>query len=751
MQDNQSNSNFPNGVNPNQPGVNQPPNAGGGSFAPNQGGVGMQPNAPRPNMPPQGTPGQMGVNQNVPNLNQGMPRPNMPGQVPNGQQPGVPGQMPNGQPNVPRPNMPNQSVNNVNPFFNPANNQGAPNQMGVNPNMPNPNQGMPRPNMPGQVPNGQQPGVPGQMPNGQPAGQMGVQQNNSQPAPSQQGSQQPKEKGKKRKKAIMLVIMFLIAAVGGIFAAMTLLSSKTYTIDFKTGPFDPLDKVTVQGGDTYDVPNDLSDILSGNGNLLVEFTGWYTDAERTIPYTSTKVNSNLTLYAGYETYPVKITFASPNYMSDNGYVYLTSISPKYYDGKIDFDSEELLDAIYNLKTNIQGSNENVYSYNPTNGNLGSISIETADYINYIDNYYNILGFATEPNGEVVFNVSDEIETPNIESVYYVIFQPNEVKINFNSNLSGLNSYYESLGGADYSENNFVDQTGSLSKYFKEQYTLLNYISYNALGLTNPNPSYHKFLGWSSIAPDAEGFGEEGNYYSVNETITLNNVALNNQTEVTLYAVWQVIDTGLVINTSYDKDDNIYGSVRDSISMGESKGIQEIISSLNLEKEGYALVGFNSKADGTGEIVSIEGELVGNRSSSYYDKESDSLILYAVYKKIVDNTYVCLNDDDLDVVVYADFIDNFEFNLNLSSYTNDQGTTISYYYDESNIEIEYNSTKDAVNIKNLIEGASFVLPSLVRSNYNLEKYIINEKDYQRETSYVLNIADFDLSGDANIYI
>ena len=77
---------------------------------------------------------------------------------------------------------------------------------------------------------------------------------------------------------------------------------------------------------------------------------------------------------------------------------------------------------YNLKTNIQGSNENVYSYNPTNGNLGSISIETADYINYIDNYYNILGFATEPNGEVVFNVSDEIETPNIESVYYVIFQ-----------------------------------------------------------------------------------------------------------------------------------------------------------------------------------------------------------------------------------------------------------------------------------------------------------------------------------------
>ena len=731
MQDNQSNSNFPNGVNPNQPGVNQPPNAGGGSFAPNQGVSNM----PRPNVPPQGAPGQMGVNPN-----QGMPRPPMPGQ-----QPGVPGQgysMPNGQPN-----MPNQSVNNVNPSFNPANNQGAPGQMGVNPN-----QGMPRPQMPGQ-----QPGMPGQgysMPNGQqnfngqPAGQ-----NNSQGGASGQGPQQQKEKGKKRKKAIMLVITFLIAAIGGIFAAMSLLSSKTYSINFETGPFATLDKATVQGGETYDVPNDLNDIIGGNGNTLVEFTGWFTDADRTIPYTSTKVNSDLTLYAGYKTYPVKVTFVSPNYMSDNGYVYLTSISPKYYEGTVDFDSQELLDAIYNLNTDIytQGSGDNVYSYNPGNGNLGSISIETADYVNYIDNYYNIIGFSDEPNGEIIYNFSDEIETPSEESVYYVIFQPNEVEINFNSNLSGLNSYYESLGGADYSGDNFTDQNAPLNKFFKDQYTLLNYISYNALGLTNPNPAYHKFLGWSAIAPDAEGFGEEGNYYPVNATITLDHVTLNNQTEVTLYAVWQVIDTGLVINTSYDKDDNIYGSVRDSISMGESKGIQEIISTLNLEKEGYALVGFNSKADGTGEIVSIEGELVGNRSSSYYDKESDSLILYAVYKKIVDNTYILLNDDDLDVVDYASFVSDFEFNLNLSSYTNPQGATISYYYDESEIEVSYDATKDAVNIKNLIEGASFVLPSLVRSNYNLEKYIINEKDYQKETAYVLNVNDFDLSGDANINI
>ncbi|MBR1984780.1 MAG: InlB B-repeat-containing protein, partial [Clostridia bacterium] len=178
---------------------------------------------------------------------------------------------------------------------------------------------------------------------------------------------------------------------------------------------------------------------------------------------------------------------------------------------------------------------------------------------------------------------------------------------------------------------------------------------------------------------------------------------------------------------------------------------DIISSLNLEKEGYALVGFNSKADGTGEIVSIEGELVGNRSSSYYDKESDSLILYAVYKKIVNNTYVLLNDDDLDVVDYQNFIDNFEFNLNLSSYTNAQQQTISYHYDESGIEVVYDATKDAVNIKNLIDGATFTLPLLVRENYNLEKYIINEKDHNKGADYALNINDFELSGDANINI
>ena len=713
MQDNQSNSNFPNGVNPNQPGVNQPPNAGGGSFAPHQG---MAPNMPRPTMP------QSGQGANVP------------------PQQGMPGQM------APRPNMPNQSVNNVNPSFNPANNQGAPNQMGVNPNMPRPN--MPQPGQGVNVPPQQgMPGqMPGQVPNGQPAGQMGGQQN-----PPQQEGGAPKEKGKKRKKAILLVVTFLIAAIGGIFAAMTFLSNKTYSINFETGPFGNLDKATVQGGELYDVPNDLNDIVNKDGNVLVEFTGWYTDKDCTTPYVASKINSDLTLYAGYETFPVNITFVSPNYMSDNGYVYLTSISPKYYDGKIDFDSEELLQAIYNLNTDIYAKEgENLYSYNPLNGNKSSLSIETADYVGYIDNYYGILHFTSE-DGETIYNFSDEIATPREESVYYVIFQPNEVKINFNSNLSGLNDYYESLGGADYNENNFVNQYASVPKNFKDPYTLLNYISYNALGLTNPNPSYHKFLGWSSIAPGETGFGEEGNYYKENQTITLNSAVLNNQTEVTLYAVWQVIDTGLVINTSYDKNNNIYGSVRDSISMGETKNIQDIISSLNLEKEGYALVGFNSKADGTGEIVNIEGELVGNRSSSYYDKESDSLILYAVYKKIVNNTYVLLNDDDLDVVDYQNFIDNFEFNLNLSSYTNAQQQTISYHYDESGIEVVYDATKDAVNIKNLIEGATFTLPLLVRENYNLEKYIINEKDHNKGADYALNINDFELSGDANINI
>ncbi|MBR1984452.1 MAG: InlB B-repeat-containing protein, partial [Clostridia bacterium] len=488
---------------------------------------------------------------------------------------------------------------------------------------------------------------------------------------------------------------------------------------------------------TYEVPPDLEDITNADDQLLVEFTGWYTDAQFKHKYMPTRLNSDITLYAGYIAHSVKVTFISTNAMTDSGYVYLTSIYPKYYEGNVDFTSSELQEAILELNTDhyATGSGDYLFSYNPSTDSVGNISTETATYVGYIDKYFSIAGFGTkESNGEVVYTLDDVIDTPKVESVYYVIFEPKEVKVTFNSNMQGLGSYYESLGG---NPENYTDQTVNLDRDFKDSYTLLNYASYGSLGFTNVPPTYHKFLGWTSLLPTDPDFGKEGTYYPFNTTVKIDEKLLNNNTEVTLYAVWQVIDTGIVINTNYDKND-VYDSVKDSISMGESKTIDEIITSLNLDREGYALIGFNSKADGTGEIVKLEDTLVGNRTASYYDKESDSLILYAVYKKIVDNIYIYFNDDTLDSVDYTTFVDEFDFDLNFYSYEGENDSVVTYDYDTTAVTIDYDISINGLKISNLIEGASFVLPSLPRSNYSLDKYIgVDSKEFNPEREFVLS--------------
>ena len=92
----------------------------------------------------------------------------------------------------------------------------------------------------------------------------------------------------------------------------------------------------------------MEDITNADDQLLVEFTGWYTDAQFKHKYMPTRINSDITLYAGYIAHSVKVTFVSTNAMTDSGYVYLTSIYPKYYDGNVDFTSSELQEAILEL-------------------------------------------------------------------------------------------------------------------------------------------------------------------------------------------------------------------------------------------------------------------------------------------------------------------------------------------------------------------------------------------------------------------
>ncbi|MBR1984933.1 MAG: hypothetical protein IKA31_04245, partial [Clostridia bacterium] len=458
MQDNQSNSNFPNnnGVNNNiqNQGVNTPPNAGGGSFggaspqggvqnpATNVGGVG-------------GVSNQTGVNQ------------------------------PTGQPGI---NNQPQGVNGANTNFNPAQNP-----VGVNPAVNQPGQTVPN----NQVNNmGQNPNPMGQVPN-----QQNQNQENNQGGDKKDSVLKAK---RKRKTAISLLVTFIIAAVAGVFAAVNLLTNKSFLVHYVTGPFAAMESTSVQNGTMFDVPQALENKTNGDGDLLVKFTGWYDkDGNK---FTGAKITSDITLYAGYETFPVKQVFVSANHYSDLGYVYLTSISPKYYDGKVDFSSQDLKNAILNLDTDIyeDTTDDFVVSYDKDTNKQGTTSIQTTFYANYMRSYFDIEGFALEPNGTFIYDLDDVIETPDEEAIYYVIFRPKNITITLNNNLEGLKTYYQNLGYGEEALKNYENEEKEINRVFKTDYEIVKYSEYSSI-FTKPNPTFHKFLGWSSLAPyDKDG-------------------------------------------------------------------------------------------------------------------------------------------------------------------------------------------------------------------------------------------------------
>ena len=86
--------------------------------------------------------------------------------------------------------------------------------------------------------------------------------------------------------------------------------------------------------------------------------------------------------------------------------------------------------------------------------------------------------------------------------------------------------------------------------------------------------------------------------------------------MTLYAIWEEGTTDLLIYTDYNSDE---ASIETSVSIGVSRPLGEWAQDnlSEIEREGYALVGFNTRADGTGLRLNLETDISGGMDSKYY--------------------------------------------------------------------------------------------------------------------------------------
>ena len=546
-------------------------------------------------------------------------------------------------------------------------------------------------------------------------------------------------KKRKRGKAVWIAFLILLVAAVGIVVAVYAFQNRRYSISFDAGPWGDIQPVVVKIDEVYEIPDSLDPIKDSNGRVVCEFKYWANeDGSR---YEPTKVSGNIKLFAKYESKEVESVFVAKNNYYDSGYVYLTTLKTKFYDDKIDFGDEDLLQSIANLNTGDYATLGYMRSYNISTGVKTETNLSTTDYARFVDTYYGLKGYTTNMfSDEVEMSLEDSILTPKDKKVYCVVYNPNEIEINLHSNLSSVKDYYLELDDG-FDENNYQDQTISFSETFKKDYTLLNYISYTSSnGFTLSNPDYHNFLGWSVVQPTDEII-QSGDYYRFDQVINLDRRTLNNLNTIDLYGVWKVADANLVIVTDYNEKEHLFYQ-ETKMSMGSTKSIEELSVKFNLQKDGYALVGFNAKADGTGEIVELDGSIVGKRNVSYYDSATDRLVLYAVYKKVVDQVVFEIADSILDPATYGDYVtDSFEYDLNFTEWQNEKEEVLTYYYDTNLITVEYDQTSNAIIIYNLIEGAEINLPQLSRDNYSIFYYKLNGRNVLMTSTYVCSSADF----------
>lgn len=562
--------------------------------------------------------------------------------------------------------------------------------------------------------------------------------------PQQVGTQNPQQKNGKKlkpknKKAIILssVIFSVLAVVAVVIGIMMSTPKNDYSVSLMTGPFESsVTSLTVTDGDVPSLP-ELENIISTNGQkTLAEFTGWFLDDERTQPYSLKSVKSDLILYAGYNLGSVTSTFYTPDYYNaDGSYIYLTTITTTYYTGEINFSSlktslENFTGMGYNNGSFVKKFNINTMSQN------GTLSVSTNNYASFFNKYYSVSTFTSDQEDANIYTVNSKISTPNNDTFFRVRFEAKPVTLEFNSNLSSLNNYYSTLDG--YDESNFDDDVTSISVLYNNSYTFNTFSSY---GFENSIPNSHELLGWSLISPDIDengniqntAFGTANSYYKYGEQKVLSKEFLENLTAVTFYAVWGEIATNFIIYIDYNPQGRY---VETSVSTGISKSISEWTTALssNLEKDGYALIGFNTKADLTGVALNSSDEIKGGVNSEYFDEELNSIVLYAVYKKVINNIYIQVGDDETDpAVLSSEMLESIEDSILLNL-----GNENYIYQDEENITISFDSVNRQLIITKMLEGSEFVLPNISRENYILSSYRVSDKAVDKSSTYtVLN--------------
>ena len=804
-------ANAPTGGARSQGGVQKPmqqgPSQNGPSFArPN----GMQQGArPMPNG--QGTSGAAA-------------RPVQPSRAPQGARPTSPASSQTPRTNIspnanrPIPNSPNARV------ASPSANRVYQSQFSQNPNMQRPaGTGVARPAAQGArpMPNAQRP-----MPNARQMGPNGINaingnknvqgaqnnpqnmQNNSQNAPNGQpsGTISPdgsskeenekimakKHKGRRKRGFIIAGAVLAVVAIVGILIGILSTETKVYKVSFETGPFELVEEIPIQDGTVLDIPASPSNITNSDGDELVVFDGWYLDdmehyketGERT-PYEKTSIKQDMTLYAHYTLAEIKSTFVARNYVEGDGYVYLGEITTEYYTENIVFS--DVFEEIMQLASGAYATQTNMSSYNLSTSEISSSTLNTTkdDFLKLLTTYYVLDTFELMgAEGTTRFGEAESLATPDKDSIFVVNFRPVSIEIQYNSSVSSIEGYYTSL--AVYDPNDFVDYVSEPS-----------YVAYGgSLSLASvgnfsfKKPEYHGFIGWSTIPYSEVTNGTitldeyKENVYKADSSLTFNIDLLNFEKKIIFYAVWSEDEANFVVYSTLEGHNIL---VNTTVTLGGTDSIKNRIADhmSSFQKNGYTLIGFNTSETLDGASYNLDYDLFidryyddgnGNKVPyPYFNITENSVVLYTVYKKQIDDVVLYLGDtgvtdpsnyilettlrgESSDITYRYDAENNrieVVVGVAVASYITDAGMTIKnwlnyvltkenmsialnlsenpdddYYYDEDQIEFTFDADARTLTITNLLEDMSFVLPRFARTNYN-----ISANRYFIETSTV----------------
>ena len=732
------------------------PNGNGQKNVPQNGNVrngvsqnGGSQNFARPSVP------QREMNGNAPRQGMGVNNVSPNGVRPsnlNGQRVNVPNA--NGQnvtpQNFSRPNAPVQNGNRVYPN---TQNQNVPHGQNINSG----NFGSPNLNMQNQnLPNGQNANINGQA-NGQGLNRQNLNIQNVNAAGGNGGGNSGngkvaggagKKKFSKKFKGILIgvisAIIIAISATVGIFVAPHGEGEKCRITFEDMGPYGAKDAIELNVGDRYEAPT-LDDILSDDGqeNVLVKFKGWL-KSDGT-PYVAGNVNEDIVLHPDYELGDVKVTFVTiDSYNNTNSYIFLGEIFTKYYAEKISFAS--YLDLYQSLKLS-DGLRGNTYAaetdyikeYVLESGVSGEANYSAKNYSEFAGKFLNVKNFSMA-GSDNLYSIEDVIDTPSGNRVVVVNFDGKDVEIKYNSNLKSIEKQYTSGGIVGETFENEV--TDRVYKFGQENYVLPSYAALRSVdsskGFVLNNPRYHRLVGWSFIAPkimtesgeiDNPDFGKEGTYYKFNasERLKLTREFLKDKNRLELYAVWDEDVTSL--NVYSNPNLASVASISMNATQGKSVGdwLGDIVSSI--QKRGSVLVGFNTSPRYDGKILNLNTFLEGGLTSHDNPEETNPYLsgvevnLYAVYRRVVENTYIKLNDLDLNVSGVNITKDSLNISYNLQ-----QSVGESYVYDASGVEVSFDQAERMFVVKNLIEEATFDLPNLSRSNYLFEGYRTKNRLY-----------------------